>query len=130
MNLTRVLNHALPEIPARKLAESTPRLDPGISFREQVESGRPVVKIYAPCAGGMFFFAKQEWDLAQLFDGKRGYEEIAELYSQQHGIQYDAETVRDFSASLEASNFWYKTPQEQNIQMMQLSREERLKKLK
>ncbi len=130
MNLTRALEVALPDIPARKLAESYPRLDPGTTFREHIEDGRPMVRIYVPCVGGMFTFEKQEWELTRLFDGKRSYEEIAELYSQQKGIQYDVETVRDFAASLESSDFWYKTAQEKNVQLMQLSREERKKKLK
>ncbi len=130
MNLTRALEVALPDIPARKLAESYPRLDPGTTFREHLEDGKPMVRIYVPCVGGMFTFERQEWELTQLFDGKRSYEEIAELYSEQRGIQYDMEAVRDFAASLESSDFWYKTPQEKNIQLMQLSREERKKKLK
>src|SRR6266481_1238795 len=129
MNLTRALEVALPDIPARKLAESYPRLDPGTTFREHVEGGVAVVRIYVPSAGGMYTFDKNEWALTQLFDGKRSYEEIADLYSQQNGIQYDAETVREFAAALESSEFWYKTPQEKNIQLMQLSREERKKKL-
>ena len=130
MNLTRVLNNALPDIPARKLAESYPRLDPGTTSREHIEGGKTVVRIYVPCVGGMYTFDKSEWELAQLFNGQRSYEEIAEIYSQQNGIQYDAEAVRDFAASLESGDFWYKTPQEKNIQLMQMSREERLKKLK
>jgi putative peptide zinc metalloprotease protein len=129
MNLTRALEVALPDIPARKLAESYPRLDPGTTFREHIEGGRPVVRLYVPSVGGMYTFEKSEWALTQLFDGKRSYEQIAELYSQQNGIQYDAETVREFAASLESSEFWYKTPQEKNVQLMQLSREERKKKL-
>src|SRR5258707_1342781 len=129
MNLTRALEVALPDIPARKLAESYPRLDPGTTFREHVEGGVAVVRIYVPSVGGMYTFDKNEWALTQLFDGKRSYEEIADLYSQQNGIQYDAETVREFAAALESSEFWYKTPQEKNIQLMQLSREERKKKL-
>ena len=129
MNLTRALEVALPDIPARKLAESYPRLDPGTSFREHIEDGRPMVRIYVPCVGGMFTFEKQEWELTQLFDGKRSYAEIAEEYSQQNGIHYDEEAVRDFAASLESSDFWYKTPQEKNIQLLKLSREERKKKL-
>ncbi|HET7107186.1 MAG TPA: efflux RND transporter periplasmic adaptor subunit [Candidatus Acidoferrum sp.] len=129
MNLTRALEVALPDIPARKLAESYPRLDPGTTFREHIERGRPVVRIYVPCVGGMYTFEKSEWELTKLFDGRRSYEEIADLYSQQNGIQYDVETVREFAASLESSEFWYKTPQEKNIQLMQLSREERRKKL-
>src|SRR3974390_2737838 len=130
MNLTRVLNNALPDIPARKLAESYPRLDPGTTFREHIEGGKTVVRIYVPCVGGMYTFDKSEWELAQLFNGERSYEEIAEVISQRNGIQYDAESVREFAASLEASDFWYKTPQEKNIQLMLMSREERLKKLK
>jgi putative peptide zinc metalloprotease protein len=129
MNLTRALEVALPDIPARKLAESYPRLDPGTTFREHMDRGKPMVRIYVPSVGGMYTFEKSEWALTQLFDGKRSYEQIAELYSQQNGIQYDAETVREFAAALESSEFWYKTPQEKNIQLMQLSREERKKKL-
>jgi putative peptide zinc metalloprotease protein len=130
MNLTRVLNNALPDIPARKLAESYPRLDPGTTFREHIEDGKPVVRIYVPSIGGMLRFDRSEWALTQLFDGKRSYEEIAKIYSQQNGIQYDAETVREFAASLDSCEFWYKTPQEKNIQLLQMSREERKKKLK
>ena len=130
MNLTRVLNNALPDIPARVLVESYPRLDPGTTFREHIEDGKPVVRIYVPSVGGMYTFDKSEWELSQLFNGERSYEEIAEVYSQRNGIQYDAESVRDFAASLDASGFWYKTPQEKNIQLMLMSREERLKVLK
>jgi putative peptide zinc metalloprotease protein len=130
MNLTRALEVALPDIPARKLAESYPRLDPGTTFREHSEDGALVIRIYVPCARGMFLFSKGDWELAQLFDGKRSFEEIAELYSQQNAVEYDADSVRDFAANLDSCDFWYKTPQEQNIQLMQMNREERKKKLK
>ena len=130
MNLTRALEVALPDIPARKLAESYPRLDPGTTFREHSEGGRPVVRIYVPSVAGMYSLDKSQWELAKLFDGKRSYEEIAKTYSQQNGVQYDGETVREFAASLEAGDFWYKSAQEKNIQLMQLNREERKKRLK
>jgi putative peptide zinc metalloprotease protein len=130
MNLTRALEVALPDIPARKLAESTPRLDPGTTFREHDEGGKCTVRIYVPSVFGMYSLEKSEWELVRLFDGKRSYEKIAELYSQQNAVQYDADTVREFAAGLEASEFWYKTPQEKNIQLMQMSLEERKKKLK
>ena len=130
MNLTRVLNVALPELPARKIAERYPRLDPGINFREHLEDGKPVIRVYVPCAKSMFTFQPPNWKLAQLFDGTRSYQEIAELYSQQTGAQYSAEEVREFADGLEAIEFWYKTPQEQNILLMQQSAEERRKRLK
>src|SRR6266478_2110191 len=101
MNLTRALEVALPDIPARKLAESYPRLDPGTTFREHIEGGKPIIRIYVPSVGGMYAFDEDEWELTQLFDGKRSYAEIATEYSQRNGIQYDEETVREFAASLE-----------------------------
>ena len=127
MNLTRALEVALPDIPARKLAENYPRMDPGTTFREHIEEGKPVVRVYVPRTG-MYTLEKKEWELAQLFDGKRSYEQIAELYSQQAGVQYDVETVREFAAGLDAGEFWYKTTQEKNIQLLKMSREERKKK--
>jgi len=130
MNLTRALEVALPDIPARKLAESYPRMDPGMTFREHTEDGKPVVRIYIPSVGGMYTLDKSQWELARLFDGKRSYEEIAKVYSQQNGVEYDAESVREFAAGLEAGEFWYKTAQEKNIQLMQLTREERKRRLK
>ena len=130
MNLVRVLNVALPELPARKVAERYPRVDPGVNFREHIENGKPVIRVYVPCAKSMFTFVPANWKLAQLFDGNRSYEQIAELYSQQSGAQYSADEVREFAAGLEEIEFWYKTPQEQNILLMQHSAEERRKKLK
>lgn len=130
MNLTRALEVALPEIPARTLAERYPRMDPGASFREHIEDGRPMVRIYIPSCKGMYTFAPEHWRLAQLFDGKRSYEEIAELYSQENNIQYDAEAVRNFADELEANQFWYKTPQEKNILLLKQGIEERRKRLK
>lgn len=129
MNLTRVLKNALPEIPARTIAERYPRLDPGTTFREHIELGKPIIRIYVPSALGMYRFPPELWRLAQLFDGTRSYAEIAELYSQQNGVEYDEQAVRDFAAELEAGEFWYKTPQEKNILLMQQTAEERRKKL-
>src|SRR5271154_1391881 len=111
MNLTRALEVALPDFPARALAERYPRMDPSITFREHIEGGKLVVRVYVPSVSGMYTFPDADWRLIQLFDGQRSYEEIALLYSQQNGIQYDTEGVREFSASLEAGEFWYKTPQ-------------------
>jgi putative peptide zinc metalloprotease protein len=129
MNLTRVLNNALPEIPARTIAERYPRLDPGTTFREHIEDGQPLFRIYVPCVEGMFKLPPQNWNLAKLFDGVKSYAEIAELYSQQTGVLYSEEQIRDFAADLDRVKFWYKTPQEKNILLMQQTAEERQKTL-
>ena len=114
MNLTRALEVALPEI-LRTLAERYPRLDPGASSRQHIEDGKPVVRIYVPSSTGMFTLPPSYWELAKLFDGQRSYEEIAVLHSQQDGVEYSAETVREFASDLEANGFWDKTPQEKNV---------------
>jgi putative peptide zinc metalloprotease protein len=130
MNLTRVLNVALPEIPARAITQRCPRLDPGAVFKEHIENGESVVRVYIPSAGGMYTFPAQNWELIRLFDGKRSYREIAELLSGQSGLRYSAEQVREFADGLEAADFWYKTTQEKNVLLMQKSADERRRQLK
>jgi len=129
MNLTRALDVALPEIPARTLARTCPRIDPGTTFREHIEDSKPMVRIFVPSSGLMYKLSPESWKLAQMFDGERSYAEIAELYSQVIGMEYDADQVREFAAEFEAGDFWYKTPQEKNILLMQQTTEERRKKL-
>ena len=130
MNLTRALDVALPEMPARTLAQRYPCVPPDVVFKEQMEDGQPIVRVLVPSADAMYRFPLQNWALVQLFDGRRSYEEIAELYSSQSGVEYSAEEIREYAASLEALDFWYKTAQEKNIQLMQKSVEERRKLLK
>ena len=130
MNLTRALDVALPEIPARTIAERFPRVDPQATFKEHDEDGELIVRIFSPSSGLMYKFPLPTWKLVQLFDGKRNYQEIAELYSLQTGQRYDDDTVREVAGDLEVSGFWYKTQQEKNILLMQQSSEERQKTVK
>src|SRR5512136_319099 len=101
MNITRALTAALPEIPARAMAQRCPRLDPGFTFKEHLEDGERVIRVYIPSVGAMFKFPPQNWALVQLFDGKRTCEEVAALYSEQTGIKYTAEVVQEFADALE-----------------------------
>jgi putative peptide zinc metalloprotease protein len=130
MNLTLALNAALPEIPARTLAQRCPRVPPDAVFKEHIEDGETVVRVLVPSQDSVYRFPPQNWTLVQLFDGRRSYEEVAQIYSRQIGVDYSADDVREFAASLEAMDFWYKTPQEKNILLMQMSAEERQKLLK
>jgi len=129
MNITEALNAALPEMPARMIAERYPRLAPDVVFREHVEDGKPIFRVYVPSAEAMYKFPPENWALIQLFDGKRSYDEIAELYSRQTRVEYSTEQVREVAAELESIDFWYKTPQEKNVVLMQKTAEERRKLL-
>ena len=130
MNLTRALDVALPEIPARSLSQRLPRMDPGVTFREHIEDGSPIVRVYNPSTGLMFKLSPAQWTLAQLFDGTRSYAEIAELYTEKTGEYYDQQTVTEFGADLETAGFWYQTAQEKNVLLLLQSKEERRKNLK
>lgn len=130
MNLTRVLNVALPDMPARMLSDRPPRVPPDVVSKEHIEDGKAVFRVLVPSQDAMFRFPPGNWALAQMFNGQRSYEEIAEEYSGKIGAAYDVEEVREFAASLEAIGFWYKTPQERNVILMQQSAEERRKLLK
>lgn len=130
MNLTRVLDVALPDISARTISLRAPRLPPDVVWKEHMEEGKPVVRVLVPSQEAMYRFPLPNWNLAQLFDGVRSFEEIAQLYSGQTGAEYDADEVREFAASLESAAFWYKTPQEKNILLMQKDAQKRRKTLK
>jgi putative peptide zinc metalloprotease protein len=125
MNITQALNVALPELPARLISERPPRVHPDVVFRDHVEDGIPVVRAFVPGVASMFVFPPESWRLIQLFDGQRSYAEIGELYSAETGADYSEEIVRDFAAGIEALNFWYQTPQEKNVKLMQKTADER-----
>lgn len=130
MNLTRALNVALPDIPARTLSSQIHRLDPTATFREHFEDGERIIRVYLPSTGYMFRLSPGQWALAQLFDGKRTYAEIAELYSAQTGERYDEQTIAEFGGDMQSGDFWYRTPLEQNVLLLLQNKEERRKNLR
>ena len=124
MNITEALNVALPEIPG-KVKEYRPRLHPKLVGREQIEDGQPVVVAIIEGKSWLFAFSPTEWKLVQLFDGKRSYEEISDLFAEQEGVRYSPDDIREFAATLDGNGFWYKTPQEENIALTQKLAEHR-----
>ena len=130
MNLTRVLDVALPEIPARMISERAPRMPPDAVFKEHIEEGKPIVRVLVPSQEAMYRFPPANWELVQMFDGQHTHEEIAVAYSARNGVEYSADEVREFASSLEALDFWYKTPQEKNLLLMQKDALKRRKALK
>jgi putative peptide zinc metalloprotease protein len=130
MNITEALNEVLPEIPARMVSRRYPRLHPDIVFKEHIVDGNTMVRVVVPGVEALFTLTPQNWQFTQLFDGQRSYEAISGLYYQQTGIQYSAQEVRELADSLEAIEFWYKTPLERNVALMQKTAEERRKLFK
>jgi putative peptide zinc metalloprotease protein len=130
MNITEALNEVLPEIPARMVSQRYPRVHPEVIFKEHILEGRAMVRAFVPGVEALFTFTPQNWQFARLFDGQRSYEEISQLYFQETGIEYSAPEVRELADSLDGIGFWYKTPLEKNIALMQKTAEERRKMFK
>lgn len=130
MNITEALNQVLPEIPARIVSRHYPRLHPDVVFKEHLQQGEPVVRVFVPDVEAMYSFTPQNWELTRLFNGQRSYEEVAELYARACGTHYGADQVREMADNLESIDFWYKTPQEKNVSLMQKTAEDRRKLLK
>jgi putative peptide zinc metalloprotease protein len=109
MNLSEVLNVALPELPARRIGKSNLRLHPKLIAREQIEGGVPT--IVATVSGGSYVmrFSPEQWKLLQLFNGERSYGEAAELFQEETGIDVSEEQVREFADSLDEGGIWYRT---------------------
>ncbi len=130
MNLTRALEVALPEIPARQIAQTCPRLHPDVVFKEHIVDGRPTVRVFVPGVEAMFNLAPQTWELVRFFDGQRSFEQVAEAYSSETGRAISLDEVHQVADDFESIEFWYKTPREKNIALMQLSADERRNALK
>jgi putative peptide zinc metalloprotease protein len=125
MNLSEALTAALPELPARRPRTTVPRLDPAIVAREQIQEGKTVVVAHRPGTSDLITLSPEQWAVLELFDGERSYQEIGEASQQAIGIAFNEEEIRDFAASFDALDIWFKTPQERNFALMQKLAEER-----
>src|SRR5579859_702332 len=118
MNLSEALDAALPEIPQARLSRSRPpRIDPDLIIHEDVLDGERIIGVLQRDKSSFFRFQPWQWQLALLFDGKRSYAEIAEIFTAESGMAADAEDIRSFSEQMDACDFWYKTHQEKNLAM-------------
>src|SRR5512138_3047623 len=125
MNLTETLNIALPDIPIQAARKGSVRLHPALVGREHIEAGEKVVTAIISKRPELFTFTPEQWMIVNLFDGKRSYEEIADLFAKQSGVHYSPEEIRGYAEELDAVDFWYKTPLEKNIALRQKLAEER-----
>ena len=128
MNLSEVLNVALPELPAKRV-KSYPRLHPNLIMREQVIDGD--LTFVSAISGGSYLyrFTPEQWALLQLFNGERSYAQVTQLY-QDLGNSVEESQVQEFANSLEDLEFWHKTPLEANITASEKLAETRQKRAK
>lgn len=119
MNLAEALNAALPEMPARRARTGYPKLDPALISNENIEDGEPVVVAMIRGESRVFRMPPEQWRVVELFDGTRSWEDVAELHAELYGIRYEADDVRELTSQLDRLDFWYKTPLEKNIALLE-----------
>ncbi len=129
MNLAEALD-ILPELTTPTKSKRVFKMDPLLVGREHLEEEGPMVLAHVPGSTNLFRLTPEQWKLAHLFDGQRSYQEISELFQAETAIPLGAEDVRGFAEMMEDSNFWYLSPQEKNIALMQKLRERRKKQKK
>ena len=127
MNLSEALTAALPDLPQLKKQTGPPLLDPQIIVREQIEDGEPVMMCYKRRTSNLYRFSPIQWELLQLFNGERTYDEISQEFVAMGGPQFTEEELRQFADGLEESDFWYKSPQERNAALHHRCQEDRRK---
>jgi len=108
MNITEALNVALPDLPARSLRRAQPRLHPQIVTREHLEDGQPVIYAIVSGANQLYRFTPSQWELVQLFDGERSYEEVSRIFRERSGVYYSPSDIQEYVSDLD--EIWYSSP--------------------
>jgi putative peptide zinc metalloprotease protein len=129
MNLAEALD-VLPEITTPTRSKRVFKMDSRLVGREHIEEGALMFLAHVPGSTNIFRLTPEQWKLAHLFDGQRSYAEIAELFLAETAIQLGVEDVRNFAEMMEDADFWYQSPHEKNIALMQKLRDRRKKQKK
>ena len=129
MNIVQALDAALPELPERIAQRALPKLDPRLIAKEHVEQGKRVVLAKLPGSENYLTLSPEQWELLQLFDGRRSYKDIADRFQETSGESFTEDEVREFCAFLrENADVFYKTPLEKNLALGHRDRKGRRKR--
>jgi putative peptide zinc metalloprotease protein len=126
MNLTEALHVALPDLPPRSARKCYPRIHPHIVAREQREDGEPVIYAIVSGANQLYRFTPEQWELVQLFNGERSYQDVSNVHRSRTGTYFSPETIQEYIGDLD--EIWYTSPQEPNVMAVQKGAEERHKR--
>jgi putative peptide zinc metalloprotease protein len=129
MNILEALEVALPELPAKVVQRTYPKLDSRVIAREHQEQGMPVILAKMPGSDSFVRLTPDQWKLLQLFDGERSYEQIAVDLAETMAVPFSSDDVKEFSSFLqEQTDLFYRTPLEKNVTLRAKMGEERHKR--
>ncbi len=126
MNLTEALHVALPDLPPRSARKSCPRLHPQVVARPQMEDGEVVIYAIVSGANQLYRFTTEQWELVQLFNGERSYQDVSNAYKGRTGVYFSAQSIQEYVSELQ--EIWYTSPQQPNVTAAQKGAEERHKR--
>ncbi len=126
MNITEALHVALPDLPPRSARKLYPRLHPHIVARTQMEDGAPMIYAIVSGANQLYRFSPEQWELIQLFNGERSYEDVSNAYQASTGVYFSPEAIQEYASELD--EIWYTSPLEPNVMAAQKGAEERHKR--
>ena len=130
MNILRTLDMALPEIRERRAQQVLPRMEPALVAREHVEEGVRKFLVMKPKGEGFYRLTPEQWQLLQLFDGKRSFTDIAAKYSEDTGQECSEEQVREFSDALTGTDMVHRSALESSAALMESLEKQRKKRRK
>lgn len=120
MNILEALDAALPELPAKSMRRTYPKLDPQVISKEHIEHGAPTVLAKMPGSDSFVRLTPEQWKLLELFDGERSYQDVADLTEGATGYAFTEDDVKEFSSFLQdKTDLFYTTPLEKNVTLKQ-----------
>ena len=129
MNILEAIDAALPELPAKSLRRTYPKLDPQVISKEHIEHGAPTVLAKMPGSDSFVRLTPEQWKLLELFDGERTYKDVADLTEEITGVAFTEEDVKEFSSFLQdQTDLFYRTPLEKNVTLKQKVGADRVKR--
>ena len=120
MNILEALDAALPELPAKSVRKTYPKLDPQVISKEHIEHGVPTVLAKMPGSDSFVRLTPEQWKLLELFDGERSFSDVAALTEEATGYAFNEDDVKEFSSFLQdKTDLFYTTPLEKNVTLKQ-----------
>jgi putative peptide zinc metalloprotease protein len=125
MNLAEALNTSFTDLPAVTQVSRNPRLHPGVIAKEHADpDGAYIVAMGTHKRSKILYLTTAQWEVLQLFNGRRSCADVARIM-QSRGIGATPEVVQKLVEDLDKWGFFYKTPQEESITLMEKLAEER-----
>ena len=103
-----------------------PGLRDDLKISKMVNKSSTHFVVKDPLKTQYFRFTQEEYEIIELFNGKRTLKEIVKLYNQKfHNKEIDLEIIEDYRNNLEEMNLLTKSKKDMNVMLVEKVREMR-----